>query len=203
MKNKTKVLFLVVLAGLLLYTSGTSWNLSMGKAANRGDNILSVNDVSFDCSTVSEIPQSECEALTTLYNSTDGPNWTNDSDWLVTTTPCNWHGVTCYLGHVIQIDLTSNQLNGSIPPDLQNLSNLIYLYLRSNQLSGAIPPELGNLSNLLDLWLAANQLDGTIPTNLGNLSNIKDAMAGYKPTLWRDPIAIGGPVQFDLPWFAV
>lgn len=30
----------------------------------------------FDCSAVSEIPQTECEALVALYNSTNGPSWT-------------------------------------------------------------------------------------------------------------------------------
>jgi len=264
MKNKTKAILVVVIFGFLLYTSGTSWNQSMGvvadgivtplllyqgrltdpttgeivadgsdsmsnagaidmhpssfipkskffsylalrEALNSFDTVLTSlwvssmsrtaaaelqaqNDI--DCSTVSEIPQAECEALTTLYNSTDGPNWTNDNDWLVTTTPCNWYGVTCYLGHVIQIDLTSNQLNGSIPPDLQNLPNLVYLYLRSNQLSGTIPPELGNLPNLLDLWLAANQLDGTIPQSLGNLSNLK--------TLWLDTNQLSGDIPSEL-----
>ena len=29
----------------------------------------------FDCSTVTEIPQQECEALVALYDSTNGDNW--------------------------------------------------------------------------------------------------------------------------------
>lgn len=47
------------------------------------------------CADVTEIPQAECEALVQLYNSTDGPNWTNNTDWLQTNTPCNWYGVAC------------------------------------------------------------------------------------------------------------
>lgn len=34
MKNKTKIQLIVVMVGLLLFTSGTSWNRSMGMAAN-------------------------------------------------------------------------------------------------------------------------------------------------------------------------
>jgi hypothetical protein len=30
----------------------------------------------FTCASVTELPQSECEALVALYNSTNGPNWT-------------------------------------------------------------------------------------------------------------------------------
>ena len=35
----------------------------------------------FTCDGVSEIPRAECDALVALYNSTNGPGWTNN-DWL-------------------------------------------------------------------------------------------------------------------------
>jgi len=41
----------------------------------------------FDCSSITEIPQGECQALVALKNSTDGPNWTDNSGWLQTNTP--------------------------------------------------------------------------------------------------------------------
>ena len=66
-----------------------------------------------------------------------------------------------------------NQLSGSIPPELGNLTNLQYLDLYCNQLSGSIPPELGNLANLQDLYLYSNQLSGSIPPELGNLANLQ------------------------------
>ena len=31
----------------------------------------------FSCDSVTEIPKAECEALVALYNSTNGPGWTN------------------------------------------------------------------------------------------------------------------------------
>ncbi len=48
----------------------------------------------FSCTSVTEIPQIECEALVALYNSTNGPGWTDHSNWLVTSTPSNWYGMT-------------------------------------------------------------------------------------------------------------
>jgi Leucine-rich repeat (LRR) protein len=108
-----------------------------------------------DCATVTEIPSTECEALVALYNSTGGDNWTRNSGWLDTNTPCEWYGVTCNGGHVSGIDLgwdgSSNNLTGTIPTELGNLSNLTRLYLSSNELTGTIPTELGNLSNLTTL----------------------------------------------------
>ena len=128
---------------------------------------------SFSCDDVTEIPQAECEALVALYNSTDGANWSNNSGWMETTTPCNWYGVTCSAGHVTGLYLYNNQLSGSIPPELGNLTNLQDLWLQTNQLSGSIPPELGNLTNLRHLYLYDNQLSGNIPPELGNLTNLR------------------------------
>ncbi len=112
-------------------------------------------------------------ALVTLYNATNGPNWTNNTNWLSDTPLDQWHGVsTDGDGRVVTLDLYANQLSGAIPPELGNLANLAGLSLAGNQLSGAIPSELGNLANLLGLSLADNQLSGAIPPELGNLANL-------------------------------
>ena len=115
----------------------------------------------FLCTNVTEIPQTECEALVALYNSTNGPGWTIHTNWLVTNTPSNWFGVyltsTQPVSSVVQLDFLGNQLSGSIPPELGNLTNLERLSLGINQLSGSIPPELGKLANLWQLDLSNNQ----------------------------------------------
>ena len=42
------------------------------------------------------IPQSEREPLISLYNATNGDDWTNSDGWTgAPGTECNWHGVTC------------------------------------------------------------------------------------------------------------
>lgn len=122
-----------------------------------------------------QIPQAEYEALVALYNATDGPNWTYK--WtLPTSDPCGLYGITCENGHVTGLWLDDNNLNGTIPPELGNLSGLLDFLLSNNQLRGTIPPELGNLSNLRALYLNNNQLSGTIPPELGNLSNLQDLL---------------------------
>jgi Leucine-rich repeat (LRR) protein len=74
-----------------------------------------------------------------------------------------WYGVTVSGDHVNELFLSNNQLCGSIPSQLGDLSNLNIINLYWNQLSGSIPSQLGNLSNLTELGLHWNELSGSIP----------------------------------------
>ena len=126
------------------------------------------------CSAVTEIPQVECRALVALYNSTDGPHWTNRNGWLVTNTPCTtpWYGIVCASDRVNILGLRYNGLSGAIPAQLGDLTSLGVLDLAANGLSGAIPAQLGNLTSLKELHLRENQISGAIPPQLGNLTNL-------------------------------
>ena len=137
-----------------------------------------------DCSATSTtgVPQVECEALMALYVSTDGTNWTDNSNWNTASAVSTWFGVGVSGGQVSGVSLDNNQLIGTIPPELGNLSSLISLQLSGNQLTGTLPPELGNLTNLTTLRLASNQLTGPLPPELGNLTNLT-TLYGYSNQL--------------------
>jgi uncharacterized repeat protein (TIGR01451 family) len=147
------------------------------------------------CAAQSEIPEAECNTLVALYDSTDGPNWSDSAtnNWNKTNTPCSWTGVTCNGGRVTEIIRQSQNLNGNLPdlsaltqlqvlnlynnqlsgtlPDLSALTQLQKLSFSSNQLSGSLP-DLSALTQLQSLYLYNNQLSGTIPSELGNLANL-------------------------------
>ena len=129
--------------------------------------------------------------LVTLYNSTDGPNWTDNTNWLSDLPVGEWHGVTTdQSGRVTHIYLGDNRLGGSIPAELGDLSALNTLYLDDNRLSGSIPPELGDLSNLTDLRLNGNQLSGRISSELRRLSNLTVLELGDN--------RLSGPIPYEL-----
>jgi uncharacterized delta-60 repeat protein len=123
---------------------------------------------------LAEIPMSTADslALVALYTSTNGANWTNKTNWL-SGPVYTWHGVTASAGRVVQLNLSGNQLNGSIPAELGNLSALISLNLGTNSLSGTIPDEVGNLVNLIECRLNNNLLTGSIPVQFNLLSSLQ------------------------------
>ena len=128
-------------------------------------------------------------ALVALYNATDGANWANNTSWLSDDALRDWYGVsTDSNDRVLTLSLYNNQLTGTIPPELGDLSELDTLYLDGNALTGTIPTQLGQLSSLKLLFLDNNDLTGSIPTQLGQLSELQDlllyrnALTGTIPT---------------------
>jgi len=120
--------------------------------------------------------ESDWDTLKKIYRMTGGPNWTNNTNWDITSEqPPNaealgqWYGVTVFKGRVTQIELENNNLRGAIPWAIGNLSRLQILDLSNNRVQGPILPEIGKLSELQQLNLASNQLSGEIPSEIGNL----------------------------------
>lgn len=102
------------------------------------------------------------------------------------------------------LDLSANQLTGTIPTEAGRLLQLTDLRLALSDrsptpdgfcrgasnplgcLSGTIPTELGLLVNLRSLWLFSNNLTGMLPTQISNLVSLEE--------LFLDKNVISGPV---------
>ena len=154
------------------------------------------------------------DALVALYNATDGPNWTNNENWLTDAPLHDWHGVGTNFGSLTVVRLPENGLSGPIPPELANLVDLWYLDLSENALTGQIPPDLGSLEALKLLILSRNNLRDSIPSELGNLVNLRELrldrnnLTGSIPRhlgelanlerLWLDANDLTGPIPPEL-----
>ena len=154
------------------------------------------------------VPVSNRAALVALYEATNGPNWTNDENWLTYAPLGEWYGVGVDReGQVTSLNLRENGLAGSMPPEMGDLAQLIVLALFNNYLTGSIPPELGNLTELEVLNLGWNTLTGLIPPELGNLSKLTHLSVG-KSDFWRrsrdfsidrhQSIVLTGPIPPEL-----
>lgn len=139
------------------------------------------------------------DILIALYDATNGDNWTNNTNWCTDAPLSEWYGVTLdysqervqyihlsynnlvgsipeeigNLTELYTLDLSGNTLTGEIPSSIGNMHILGYLYLNNNQLTGSIPQEIGNLSDLRACYIYENQLMGNIPSELGNLINLE------------------------------
>ena len=135
--------------------------------------------------------ESDREVLEGFYHATGGPDWFFSTNWLSDEPLSEWRGVQTHdEGRVRGLVLHSNNLNGSLPPDLVGLTRLVDLSFFRNRLSGPIPPELGQLTSLGFLQLPENQLSGPIPPELGRLTNLSFL------SLYRNQLS--GPIPPEL-----
>ena len=133
-----------------------------------------------------------------MWHATNGHSWhtaTGWKDYLVHPDYCGsksssaWFGVVCSSGNVVLLTLPSNNLDGTLPPELAQLSALVNLDLRGNKLSGELPSELFTLSQLQTLLLYQNSLSGTLPSNFAGVSSLvtvnldDNAFTGPLPTI--------------------
>ena len=123
----------------------------------------------------------DCEALWAFKNSLDLGSRTR-INWGADVPIAQWEGVKIntstsvssttitYHQRVSDLNLSSRDLLGSLPPELGSLTYLQTLYLNDNSFIGQIPKELGQLDRLAFLDLSVNGLSGQIPKELGKLS---------------------------------
>lgn len=151
-------------------------------------------------------------ALVALYDATGGANWT--IPWILETPMDQWYGVILNdEGCVLTLDLDGNtewprladggnNLMGTLPSELFNLSNLEGLYLSQNNLSGPIPMEVGNLKSLRYLYIFESSLEGDIPSSITNLVNVEDLVLYNNKLSGNLPASIGDMRKLFSIWLS-
>lgn len=130
---------------------------------------------------IAQVTEREFQALKALYNSTGGNNWTVKTGWdnINTTATRNdvtsaWKGLKVENGSVTEINFTSNNLVGYIPPQIGDFPELTRIYLDTNPLYGSIPSEIGKLVKLNTISLSSTTLSGPLPSSFGDLKALKN-----------------------------
>lgn len=148
-------------------TKATERSITVGRSVITSFSAVDTNDL------LEQDEMTERDILIALYDATNGDAWTNNSNWCSDADLSEWYGVyTDYQGRVMSIDLSSNNLTGSLPDEIGNLEVLWTLNLYNNELTGEIPVSIGKLTELRNLDLSQNQLTGGLPSELGNMQNL-------------------------------
>ncbi len=172
-------------------------------------------------------------ALIALHEDAGGERWTDRSGWL--DPPADvvaftaealeaWFGVSVDSGRVValtlphnnvegtlpealgdltaleQLHLYGNRLQGRIPAALGRLDSLRGLLLHDNELTGSIPDSLGRLVHLRELWLYGNALGGSLPTTLGQLDSLRGLLLHGNALVGTIPPALGALVRLEDLW---
>ncbi|MBI3585697.1 MAG: hypothetical protein HY088_01040 [Ignavibacteriales bacterium] len=139
------------------------------------------------------VAQSDSVFIESLFSATGGTAWLNKTNWQSGRVPGRY-GVAVRSGRVVSIDLPANNLIGTLPQGLENLTALRKLNLsgknyhhdmqvqphsqslerfNANRISGQIPTNIGQLTALEFLDLSNNLLNGTIPSQLSALQQLR------------------------------
>jgi len=108
-----------------------------------------------------------------------------EASWQIKNMVYNFKGIPLWL--ISGIDMSSNQLTGSIPFEMGDLSQLQFLNLSNNFLSGPIPTSFQNLKKVESLDLSHNNLSGKIPYELVGLTFLSTFSVAYNNLSGRIP----------------
>ncbi|WP_281616223.1 CUB domain-containing protein [Flammeovirga sp. SubArs3] len=94
------------------------------------------------------VSQNEFNALNDIYDALNGEEWVENTNWKSYQLAENWYGVTVENGHVVEINLNENNLNGEIPSSISKLSYLRVLNISHVQIEELTTLNLPKLEQL-------------------------------------------------------
>ncbi|OMO67036.1 hypothetical protein COLO4_30252 [Corchorus olitorius] len=116
------------------------------------------------------LPDSISPSLSLINSSTALTNLELSGNNLTSSVIFPWLFNVSSKSKLVYIDLSLNQLKGSIPEAFGNMNALKQLSLFNNQLEGGIPKSFGNMCSLKSLLLHHNSLSGDFTEYVQNLS---------------------------------
>ncbi|AES66504.2 putative non-specific serine/threonine protein kinase [Medicago truncatula] len=150
--------------------------------------LISIWFISLTAFAATTIHPDEKKALEVIAKSLGKKDWNFDIDpcsnkpnWVTPTIPnvvennviCNCSVAGDNFCHVVEINLKGQNLQGTLPSELNRLRYLQVIDLARNNLKGPIPKEWGSLTNIYKFALLGNQLTGSIPVEIANLSALQ------------------------------
>ncbi|KAJ4726506.1 putative Kinase [Melia azedarach] len=102
-------------------------------------------------------------------------------------------GIVC---HIVSIRLKSQNLQGSLPPEMTRLPFLQEIDLSRNYLNGPLPPEWGALP-LVSISLLGNRITGPIPKSFANISTLANFVVEHNQLSGALPEQLGDLLNIE------
>uniref|UniRef100_A0A8J9X152 Uncharacterized protein n=1 Tax=Phaeodactylum tricornutum TaxID=2850 RepID=A0A8J9X152_PHATR len=127
------------------------------------------------------------------FEGVPNPGWTRKDYWMTGKGVCKWYGVLCEGemvngveiadfdkdAPIIALNLTANQLHGTLPMEFKALDSLLVLDFSRNSIGGTIPLQLGrSMIELQYLFLNRNEITGTLPSEMGFMESVRSIRLG-------------------------
>ena len=145
-----------------------------------------------------QVSRTDSLALVAIYDATGGDNWRDNTNWKSQEPVGEWYEVTVENGVVTELDLENNNLTGTLPSEIGDLTSLETLRLWENSLSGAIPSAIANLTRLEVLFLGGNSLSGEIPAEIANLTSLLELYLYNNSLSGAIPAEIGDLTRLEV-----
>ncbi len=139
------------------------------------------------------------DALMAIYNSTNGKGWVESINWGSDKPLSQWSGVqTDQEGNVVNLNLSKNNLSGTLPAEVGNLDHLEYFLIQDNpELVGSIPAEIGDMASLVSLQANRNGFTGAIPAEITNNSTLRFLQLGFNSLVGSLPADFSAMVSLE------
>jgi len=147
-----------VLAVFYFSTGGGTWN-----ECNAPSNYSDPTEIAH--------ANTNCSILGDGHDVLNAVTFQGTDAWLTPSYECNWGGLACRNSTLCldRIEFETDGLSGTLPFELQNLTELHYLIVEEGTTSGTIPSAFGTFPELIILDLNFNNLTGSIPEDIYNL----------------------------------
>ncbi|XP_060195196.1 receptor-like protein EIX2 [Lycium barbarum] len=101
----------------------------------------------------------------------------------------NIHQYDTILSLFTSMDLSNNNLSGTIPMSLTSIVGLRSLNFSNNHLTGSIPRSIDNMKVLESLDISNNQLSGEIPQSISSLTSLSHLNVSHNDLRGRIPVS--------------
>jgi Leucine-rich repeat (LRR) protein len=125
-----------------------------------------------------QVLQADSLALVDFYNSTGGPSWTDQGNWL-TGPVSTWANVTVTNDRVTKLTVFLNNMSGTIPASIGQLTELTEFRVQGDEanrvwvnIHGSIPAELWNCTKIKLLQIKFTNITGDIPAGIEKMTEL-------------------------------